>query len=139
MRCHVPQTIAEVRRCRRSYPPPESVEDSRNVRDHWWNTVSLTQPQVIRTLVFNVLTTYHPAMEESKTSWMRSAYIQQRHFDRCEGGTVFVNATLAVSQSNRLDGMCNGIGLSRGSIVRILIRNLLTSTKPAKQKTHSWY
>jgi hypothetical protein len=96
------------------------------------NRVSLTQPQVIRTLVFNVLTTYHPAMEESKTSWMRSAHIQQRNFDRYEGSTVFINAALAVRQSNRLDGMSRGIGIGSGSIVRILIRNLLMSTKPGK-------
>jgi hypothetical protein len=57
--------------------------------------VRMTQPAIIRTLVFHALSTYYPAAAEEKTSFLKSARSQQRHFDRYEGGIVFISAVLA--------------------------------------------
>jgi hypothetical protein len=94
--------------------------------------VSLTQPQVIRTLVFNVLTTYHPAAHEEKTSLFKGARSQQRHFDNYEGGLISVDAVLAVRQGRQLDTLCAGIGLNRGGVIRVLLRNFIRTTKPGQ-------
>ena len=92
--------------------------------------VGLNQPAVIRTLVFNALTTYHPAVGEEKTSLFKGARIQQRHFDNYDRGTIFIEAALATHQVRLLDVLCSGIGLRRGAVIRVLIRNFILTTKP---------
>ena len=92
--------------------------------------VRLNQPAVIRTLVFNVLTTYHPEIGEEKTSLFRGARLQQRHFDAYERGTTFVKAVLAGHQVRQLGVMCEAIGLYHGGVIRVLLRNFINTTKP---------
>ncbi len=94
--------------------------------------VSLTQPQVIRTLVFNLLTTYYPSQTEERTALIRSARMQQRHWENYERGTVLVGAVLSTRQCERLDTVADGIGLDRSDVVRILIRNFIATTKPGR-------
>jgi hypothetical protein len=94
--------------------------------------VGLSQPAIIRTLVFNALTTYYPATEEKKTSLVKGARFQQRHFDEYERGTTVINAVLNAHQVTFLDEMADGIGLSCGDVIRVLIRNFVRTTRPGR-------
>jgi len=84
--------------------------------------VSLTQPQAIRTLIFNFVSADENT--DRKTSFGRSARIQQRNFDNFDGAIVRVDAVLSTSQAKRLDRFCDSIGFYRGEIIRVLIRKL---------------
>ena len=92
--------------------------------------VSLTQPQAIRTLIFNFVSA--DENPDRKTSFGRSARIQQRNFDNFDGAIVRVDAVLSTSQAKRLDRFCDSIGFYRGEIIRVLIRNFIHTTKPGK-------
>ena len=93
--------------------------------------VGLKQPQVIRTLLFNLLTTY-TAQSERKTPFARNARRLAWHADRYTGGLRHVDAAVSKKQFRWLCQFSDVSGLNMGDVIYALVRNFIVTMKPGR-------
>ena len=92
--------------------------------------VGLTQPAVIRTLIFNLLGTQVWNDPEERTVFGKSMRASERVLHEYTGTLVTVNAALAVNQIEPFHDYCADAGVYPGMVLRTLIRHLTTTIKP---------
>jgi hypothetical protein len=92
----------------------------------------LNQPQVIRALLFNLLSTYRPATCEKTTAFFQIARRQRATFDRLKCSMVEVSVTLAESQARELSAFWKWTGLEPRGVISTLVRNLIVTTRPGE-------
>lgn len=93
----------------------------------------LTQPQVIRTLVFNLIST-HSGLSNRKTPFSRNARRLSWHAERYTGGLRHIDTAFSVEQFKWLCQFCDASDLNIDETIHALIQNFIVTTKPGKSQ-----